>query len=266
MQMDATPYSDVNVILDLLLSSIQRILGPKLVGFYLYGSLVVGDFDHESSDIDLLATTSFDLDEEEFDALQQMHHDLAHNYQDWDDRIEVAYLSVAALKTYRSQASKIAIISPGEPFHIKDAGSDWLINWYLVREKGKTLFGPSPVTLIDPISRAEFLHAVREQAIAWREWIRHTRLRREQAYAILTMCRALYTLKLEEYPSKKQAALWAQKELPEWSSLIQQALTWRMAWRDVEIDHEATLPQTLWFVHFVLSLCEGTPRTSTDGI
>ena len=49
----------------------------------------------------------------------------------------------------------------------------------------------------------------------------------------MTMCRALYTLKLEEYLSKKQAALWAEKELPEWSSLIQQALSWR----DVGIDH-----------------------------
>src|SRR5690242_15577369 len=96
-QMDATPYSDVNAILDLLLAGIQKILGNKLVGFYLYGSLVIGDFDLESSDIDLLAATSSDLDETEFDALHKMHHDLAHKYQDWDDRIEVAYLSVAAL-------------------------------------------------------------------------------------------------------------------------------------------------------------------------
>ncbi len=263
MPMYPTPYSDVNAMLDLLLAGIQKILGNKLVGFYLYGSLVTGDFDLESSGIDLLAATSSDLDETEFDALQKMHHDLAHKYQDWDDRIEVAYLSVAALRTYRSHASRIAIISPSEPFHIKDAGNDWLINWYLVREKGKTLFGPLPVMLIDPVSKAEFLHAVYEQTIAWHEWIRHTRLRRSQAYAILTMCRALYTLKLGEYPSKKQAALWAEKELPQWSSLIQQALVWREDWRNVHVDHDATLPQTLRFVHFVLSLCEDTPGVSS---
>ncbi len=263
MQMNPTSYADVNTLLDLLLSGMQKILGQRLVGLYLYGSLVTGDFDLASSDIDLLAATSSDLNETEFDALQKMHHDLAHEYQDWDDRIEVAYLSVAALKTYRSHPSKIAIISPGEPFHIKDAGNDWLINWYLVREKGIKLFGPSPVTLIDPISKAEFLRAVYEQTIAWREWIRHTRLRRAQAYAILTMCRGLYTLKKEEYPSKKQAALWAEKELPEWSSLIQQALVWREDWRNVHIDHEVTIPQTLRFVHLVLSLCEDTPGISS---
>src|ERR1700739_2040992 len=99
MEMNLTPYIDVNTLLNLLLSGIQKILGSKLVGFYLYGSLVTGDFDLESSDIDLLAAISSDLDETEFDALQQMHHDLAREHQDWDDRIEVAYLSVAALKT-----------------------------------------------------------------------------------------------------------------------------------------------------------------------
>jgi predicted nucleotidyltransferase len=55
MQPNPTPYADVNQLLEQLLSSLQTILGKKLVGLYLYGSLVTGDFDHECSDIDLLA-------------------------------------------------------------------------------------------------------------------------------------------------------------------------------------------------------------------
>lgn len=256
MQVELTPYADVNAMLEELLSRIQQILGNKLVGFYLYGSLVTGDFDHDSSDLDLLAATLRDIDEQEFDALQTMHRDFAHEHKEWDDRIEVAYLSVTALKTYRSRSSKIAIISPGEPFHVKDAGEDWLMNWYIVRGKGITLYGPSPDMLIDPISKAELLHAVQEHAKKWREWIYHGRRRGSQAYAILTMCRILYTLKKGEIVSKKQAALWAEKELPAWSSLIQQAVIWREAWRDENIDHDATFPETLRFVHFVLNQYE----------
>ncbi len=255
MQIEPTPYADINAMLEELLSGSQKILGNRLVGYYLYGSLVTGDFDFGSSDLDLLAATLSDIDEQEFGSLHAMHNDFAHKYKAWDGRIEVAYLSTDALKTFRSHTSKIAVISPGEPFHIKDAGKDWLMNWYIVREKGMTLYGPPPETVIDPISKAELLAAVQEHGQEWREWIYHARHRNSQAYAILTMCRILYTLKNGEIVSKKRAALWAEKELPEWSALIQQALVWRESWRDENIDHEATFPVTLRFVQFVTGQC-----------
>jgi predicted nucleotidyltransferase len=78
---------------------VQAILGKKLVGCYLFGSLVTRDFDHRCSDIDLLAALSSDLDENELASLQKMHLDFARKHEEWDDRIEVAYFSVAGLKT-----------------------------------------------------------------------------------------------------------------------------------------------------------------------
>jgi hypothetical protein len=53
MKSDPTPYTDMNALIEQLLSRIQEVLGEKLVGLYLYGSLVTGDFDHGSSDIDI---------------------------------------------------------------------------------------------------------------------------------------------------------------------------------------------------------------------
>lgn len=250
--MRLTPDTEIDELLSSLLDHMRRILGKKLVGLYLYGSLVTGDFDKESSDIDLLAVTSADLTGQEFDRLRKMHNDFVTKNREWDDRIEIAYVAVAALKTFKSHASQIAVISPGEPFHVKEAGKDWLINWWVVRGKGIALFGPPPATLIDPISKEEFLHAVQEQARDWGEWINHIRERKAQAYAILTTCRALYAYKNGEQVSKKQAARWAQEYLPQWASLIQRALAWRDAWRDEEVDHGETLPETVRFVHFVI--------------
>ncbi len=256
LQTDPTPYAEINQLLELLLSGIQKILGEKLVGLYLYGSLVTGDFDNGSSDIDLIAALSSDIDDREFNHLQKMHNDFANKHTQWDDRIEVCYISVAALRTVKSHTSIVANISPGEPFHRKGARKDWLIDWYVVREKGITLFGPSPKTLIEPISKEEFMQAVQEQMKAWGEWVYDMHKRKEQAYAILTMCRVLYAYKNGEQVSKKQAALWAMNELPEWSSLIQNALMWREAWRDENVDHDATFQETLRFVRFAISQCE----------
>lgn len=191
--MQPTSYPVVNAILNRLQSRLQEILGQKLVGIYLYGSLVTESFDLEISDIDLLVVTSSALDEEELAALQVMHYNLATENPKWNERIEVAYLTLTALKTFRSQESTIAIISPGEPFHTKEAGKDWLINWYVVREKGVTLFGPAPNALIDPITQDEFIETVRDYIKDWTIYVNNCRARGSQAYAILTMCRALYT-------------------------------------------------------------------------
>lgn len=239
--------------MDKLLSQTKTVLGKKLVGAYLYGSLVWGNFDHEISDIDLLAATSSDINEEDFNGLKRMQEDLVKEYPRWDNRLEIAYMSVPALKTFKSRKSQIAIVSPGEPFHIKEADKGWLMNWYFVQENSVILYGPSPGTIIEPISKSEFIHALKDHIKTWREYIVHTRHSRPyQAYAILTMCRALYACKNGEQVSKNRAAAWAKNELPEWSYLIQNALDWRIDCRNRQINHEATYPETVKFVNFIL--------------
>ena len=54
---------------------------------------------------------------------------------------------LTALRTFRSQSSTIGIISPGEPFHLLEAGSDWLISWYALRKDGLALLTGPPIRL-----------------------------------------------------------------------------------------------------------------------
>ena len=248
--MQETPFPDINRLLESLLSRMRQILQERLVGVYLYGSLTTGDFDPGSSDIDLLAVTSSGVSGAEFEALRAMHLEFSRENPGWEDRVEVAYLSAAALRTFRSVRSPIAVISPGEPFHMSEAGRDWLMNWYVVRENGVALFGPPAESLIAPITREEFAGCVRDYAVDWGDRIGEVPDRKGQAYAILTMCRALHLHRTGETASKRQAALWAQKELPQWSGLIQSALAWRGAWREEQVDHTATRAETIRFVNF----------------
>lgn len=239
-------------LFDELSTQIQETLGDKLVGLYLYGSLVTGDFTPDVSDIDLMAAITDDIDEMTFQALNAMQDRFIAAHPVWQDRLEIAYVSLAALKTFKSHSSKIVIISPGEPFHIKDAGNDWLINWHMVREQGLTLIGPPPQDIIAPITQEEFIHSVKTQVQEWREWIYTSDHRPWQAYAILTICRALYACRFGTQVSKLQAARWAKNELPEWDDLIANAILWRQNWRDNQVDHAATLDETHRFVHFLI--------------
>lgn len=234
----------------------RRILHEDLVGLYLYGSLVTGDFDPEISDIDLLAITLCDIDGEEFERLRKMYNDLVADKPRWNNRIEIQYLSADALRTFKTQSSQIAVISPGEPFNMKEAGIDWLMNWYLVRKHGRVLFGPDPQTLIPPISREEFLQASRENAHYWVQWAERPRDRKGQSYAILTLCRALFTVHQAEQASKRQAALWVQRRFPQWTSLIQNALVWRKTTLDAPLENGTSQSDTVQFIHFAVDRIE----------
>ncbi len=246
-----TPYADINELLAQLFERIQAILGEKLVGLSLFGSLVLGDFDYDISDIDLVVATSTFIGEQDFERLQVMHNEIIAQHRNWENRIEIGYIAVRDLKITQPHFT-IALMSPGEPFHIKEANADWILNRYVLHEKGVSLYGPSPQQLVDPVSKEELLNAVRVQAKAWRTWVYSGRTRGFQAYAILTMCRIYYTFQTGDFVSKKQAALWTARALPEWSALISNALVWR----DEQVDDEAPLPETLRFVHAILDVSE----------
>lgn len=245
-----TQYAEINELLKSLLESIQSVLGEKLKGLYLYGSLVWGDFDFGISDIDLLAVTDDEMEPECFGAVQRMHAEFAARFPDWDNGIEVQYASMTGLKTFRSKGSRMAVISPGEPFHVIEAGKDWLTNWYFVQDYGLTLFGPPSGKFIDPITKDEFVQAVYDHAIYWGSHVQQTlRSRPYQSYAVLTMCRAFYTSTHKEQVSKKKAAEWTMTQLPDWADFIRKALYVRSHTSEFgPADAEKDYPKTRQFV------------------
>jgi hypothetical protein len=243
---------EVDRLIAALLAGQQTILGDKLAGLYLSGSLVWGDYDAEISDVDLVAVITSELTAAEFARLEAMHLAVmaresapAHR---WDDRVEILYVAAAALRSFRTHPHELAVISPGEPFHRLTAGLDWLMNWYLVQTHGNTCFGPPPSTWIDPIAQAEFVDAVRDHARALPGWLDTLQELPWQSYTILTLCRALYTHHLGEQVSKEKAAAWVGQRWPAWADLVDQALIWR---KDrTAADPVLTFPRTCAFVHF----------------
>jgi predicted nucleotidyltransferase len=240
------------VLCELRLRLLRR-FGEELIGLYLYGSLVLGDFDPDRSDIDLLAAFRSAVGERELPMLETLHAEFARSYPAWDDRIEVAYVPTSGLRTFKSHASTLAIISPDEPLHLQEIGREGLIHYYLVRDHGIPLIGPPPQTLIDEISLDEFLDAVRAYLARWRKPMAPSATRGPQRYVVLTMCRGLYSLSHGRQTSKKHAALWAQNEFPEWAPIIERVLAAANDDPANEDDHE----ETAQFVDFALNLSQG---------
>ncbi len=246
-----TVYEDVNALLFDFLARVRVVLGERLVGFYLYGSLSLGDFDRESSDVDFLIVTTDDLPGKVLDELREMHASIASSGLAFANRLEGSYIPRAALRRYDPQNAFHATIGVDWEFHVGQHGSYWVIERYIVREHGVVVWGPSPSTLIDPVSQRELREAVCEMLrgfwndqLTGPEWLRP---RDYQAFAVLTMCRAFYTLSGGSVVSKPEAAAWACQTLDaKWRPVIERALDWRH-------QHEKDdLTETLDFLRFAV--------------
>lgn len=251
--MNWTQYNEVNCILEILHNGHLKIFGDKLEGFYLYGSLVWGDFDIVSSDIDTLCVLKTEITPDEIGLLRIMHDEIATEYPMWKERIEVRYNSIDGLKHFREFSSKMGNISPGEPLHIIDAGIQWLDDWYLIKEYGVTLYGIDKAEVIPHIDKNEFIQTICNYARGFREQVKGSEnCSASQAYAILTMCRALHTLKTGEQASKLFAAHWAMDFLPEYRELIENALIWRRERQYPTINLSGTYILTEMFVNNII--------------
>jgi predicted nucleotidyltransferase len=248
--MRITNFDDINHLLEELVLQLKTILTDNCLGVYLYGSLVWGDFNYNSSDIDILVIVQNDISPNEFSELDKLHNLIAQEFPFWNDRLEIAYIAKDTLQNIKSKSGKVAIISPGEKFNIKDTGTDWLINCYLLQNMSKILFGPKPELIIEPITKEEFLQSVKQQALEWRDWISHTKdSTAYQYYAVITICRAFYVLRNGEQTSKIVAAKWVAQNYPQWKNLIEQAIA--------KEEVESAYAQVYDFVNEVTALIEG---------
>ena len=216
---------EVDAILGALLPSAQATLGDNLIGVYLRGSLATGDF-IDTSDIDFLVATERPVSEAEAEALVELHARLAALPNKYADRLEGAYIDRAALRRFEP-GRRFLTIEFETPLRWKEHERSWLIERWVLREKGVALLGPDPKTLIDPISEEELRDAVRRRLREWATWAEDPHdpewlpPRSHQAYVVETMCRGLYTLAFGELVSKQRAASWAISALPEpWRDLV----------------------------------------------
>jgi predicted nucleotidyltransferase len=219
----------VDEILGVLSPGVQSRLDDNVLGVYLRGSLATGDF-IETSDIDFVVATERPVSKDEAEALIQMHARLAALPNPYAGRLEGAYIDRALLRRFQS-GKRFLTIECETPLRWKVHETSWLIERWVLREKGVALLGPDPKTLIDPISPEELRDAVRLRIQEWATWAADPHdpewlpPRSHQAYVVETMCRALYTVASGELPSKRTAAKWAISALPEpWRSLVERSV------------------------------------------
>ena len=253
--MQPTPHDDVNKVLDTLAKGLTRILGKNLIGLYLTGSLTYGDFDHNSSDIDFLTVMDNTLSEKQLQGVEKLHKDIGDRYPLWKKRIEGSYITKKMLTNREPPKESRIYINAGKIWTLV-YGNEWLINLHALYTSGITLAGSDIKNLIKPVDINAVRAASKNNLLGeWQPKLNDPFQFNEpdydsnhlQAYAILTMCRILYTEFQDQIVSKKVASAWVKKTYGHpWDKLIEKAENWK---HGMEMNSER---KTKAFIQFVI--------------
>ena len=226
------PYPELREVLNIFVDEIAAELRENLAGIYLIGSIASGDFDLDS-DVDFLVVTESELTDTNRKSLQDIQIKI-HDIDCYPAKhLEGSYISVSDLNNWDIVGEKKLYYFDNGSTTYEESTHDnqWHVRWIL-RERGITLVGPKPETILKPIPVDEMLKEIKMTMLQVMNFFQeeiHRPLsfwnsRFGQSFAVLTYCRMLHTLHTGTVHSKKAGVKWAKEFVdPKWIKLIDRA-------------------------------------------
>lgn len=260
------PYPELRKVLNSFADEIAAELRENLAGIYLIGSIASGDFDADS-DVDFLVVTNSDLTEANRKRLQDIQIKI-HRIDCYPAKhLEGSYISIGDLNDWNTVGKKKLYYFDNGSTTYEESTHDnqWHVRWIL-RERGITLVGPKPETIVKPVPLEKMLNEIKTTMLRVMKLFQEDidrplgfwNSRFGQSFAVLTYCRMLHSLHTGAVQSKKAGAKWAREFVdPKWGELIDRAWNEREGVRfGVKIGQRAEaslLYETVEFIKYAVA-------------
>lgn len=217
-------------LLGMFLVKVQSILTTQFVGMYIGGSIANDSFEQATSDIDCYIITSTVLSKNEIAQIELMHKQLYSSNIPYANKLEASYIPQEDLLNFNPENSR-PYFNEGN-FYLAPYGNNFLIELFILREKSITIYGAEIKNLIKKLSAEDLRRAIKNNLYEYWEPVLTDTSKFErndyQVFAILTMCRTLYSLGTGRIASKSNAAQWTIDNTDSnWKNLIELALKWK---------------------------------------
>lgn len=206
----------IKEILDAFVESYNNILKTNLVGIYLHGSLAMGCFNPQSSDIDILVVVekdiSFTAKRELIDSILELSKKGIKN----DFEISVMLEEYARHFNYPTPFI-LHYSSMYKERYTNDSGfvcgngfdHDLASHITIISSRGVCLFGRPVCQVFEPVSKEYYIKSIIGDIESAKDNIVET-----PVYYILNLCRVLYYLREGAICSKKEGGEWGLINLP----------------------------------------------------
>jgi len=191
-------------------AELEAVLGKRLAGAYIYGSLARRCFHPATSDVDIMVISEVPCSDAQVAQIRLAH--------------QRAAIPVDATFATRSQAALNEtptpidfVVKAGDTvLRVPEGRGDFVIDRQDVSESGLALVGPCPHAVIDPVPWQTLAEAM--------DWLFPAILPRFKN-PVLMLCRICYAFANRTLCSKVDAGEWAVSEFdPEWRVLVESAL------------------------------------------
>src|ERR1039457_1029077 len=230
-----TQHPELDRVLHNHAKRLQEALGDSLIGMYLLGSLAIGDFDG-TSDIDFVVVTADELSQSQVEQVQSVHNQTYGEDNRWVKHLEYSFFPLTILQNPTSPFSEHGRVQEknrelwyfdhgGQKIERSEHDNSLVTRWTL-REKGVTVVGPEPSSLLEPVPPNALRAEIQDSLVGWGDELLEDaetyRNRFFQAFIVLHYCRMLQDLNEGRITSKREGAEWARSNLdPRWIPLIE---------------------------------------------
>jgi Nucleotidyltransferase domain. len=227
--------SQVHEALTLYLERMNEQEDGLLQGFYLYGSIALGDYYAHCSDIDFVAVTDKRLTDRQYAVVSNVHKEVEKRFP--KSRMGGIYVTWDDLGKLHTDIEPFPYYTDGR---MKRAGYFELnlVTWYELKHHGIRLIGPAVDALELTIDREKFIQNMHVNLNTyWMNWMDKavSRLRPYSLlvwlsdspieWGVLGITRLWYTFREHQVTSKVGAGEYAMKQVPErWHTILQEAI------------------------------------------
>jgi len=271
-----TPFPELDLVMIEHANKLKETLKDNFIGYYLTGSLAVGDFDR-TSDVDFIVVTKSEPSKEELDAVSEIHKATYNQDNRWVKRLEYSLFPFELLKEASSpyidaevnsyDAKKLWYFDNGSLRIERSDHDNNLVNRWVLREKGIAVLGPDPKTLVNPVSSSELQREIKDTIIYWGEELlkdsKPYENRFYQAYLVLNFCRMFQDYNEARITSKLDGVKWGKTNLnKKWMELID------YCWQERQDENinirqpkdPRVFKQSLAFVEYIVNLAKNSEK------
>ena len=248
-------------ILEKFVERSREILQDDLTGIYLHGSAVMGCYNPQKSDLDLIVVVNEPLRDDVklrfMDMVTEVNKEgpakgiemsiVTRNVCDpfiYPTPFEL-HFSVMHLEWYKSDPRDYVR-------KMKGTDKDLAAHFTIIGKRGKCLYGLPVEEVFAPVPQADYMDSIREDIADAKEDILDNTM-----YITLNLARVLAFKKEGSVLSKKEGGEWALKNLPEvYHDLVKAAMSEYADAGNVSYDYEAAEKYVDYMLHEIGNLAE----------